>query len=67
MAVAAIGSVGETMAPSTNALGQVSPSMSSCATTATPTVVKTTRPMASSPIGRVLALRSRSEVKKAAP
>ena len=67
IAVAAMGSVGETIAPSTKALGQVRPSTNACATTATPTVVITTRPTASSPIGRTLALRSRSDVKKAAP
>ena len=40
--------------------------MNACATTATPTVVTATRPTASSPIGRTFALRSRSDVKKAA-
>ena len=67
IAVAAIGSVGETIAPSTNAAGQVSPSTTACATTATPTVVTTTSPIASRPIGFAFARRSRSEVKNAAP
>ena len=66
IAVAAIGSVGETIAPSTNAAGQVSPSITSCAITATPTVVMTTSPTASSPIGFTFALMSRSDVKNAA-
>ena len=44
--------VGETIAPRTNALGHERPSMNACATTATPTVVASTRPTASSPIGR---------------
>jgi hypothetical protein len=64
--VTAKGSVGETIAPSTNALLQGRPSMNVCATTATPTVVTATRPTASSPIGRALALSSRSDVKNAA-
>src|SRR5918996_2899231 len=67
MAVAASGSVGETIAPSTNALDQGRPSTSSCATTATPTLVAATSPIASNEIERVLARRSRSEVKNAAP
>ena len=54
--VAASGSVGDTIAPSTNAAPQESPSTSSCATTATPTVVTTTSPIASKPIG--LAVRA---------
>ena len=65
IAVAAIGSVGETMAPSTKAVGHVSPSTTSCATTATATVVITTRPTASRPIGLHVVLRSRSDVKNA--
>ena len=67
IAVAASGSVGDTIAPSTNAAGHVSPSTTACATTATPTVVATTRPTARSPIGRMFARRSRSDVKNAAP
>ena len=43
------------------------PSIAACATTATPTVVTTTSPIARRPIGRTLALRSRSDVKNAAP
>jgi hypothetical protein len=64
--VAARGSVGETMAPSTNALAHERSSMNVCATTATPTVVKATRPTASSPIGLTVDRSSRSDVKKAA-
>src|SRR5919106_183473 len=55
------------VAPSTNALDQGRPSTSSCATTATPTLVAATSPIASNEIERVLARRSRSEVKNAAP
>ena len=39
--------------------------MTACATTATPTIVAATRTTESSVIGRTLARRSRSEVKKA--
>ena len=67
IAVAAIGSVGETTAPSTNAAAHGSPGTISCATTATTTIVSRTRPTASSPTGRRFARRSRSEVKNAAP
>ena len=63
--VAARGSVGDTIAPRTKALPHENPSMTVCATTATPTVVTRTRPTASSPIGREFALSSRSDVKKA--
>ena len=66
IAVAAIGSVGETIAPSVNAAAHGSPT-TSCATTATATVVASTSPIASRPIGRMFVRRSRSEVKKAAP
>ena len=62
MAVAAIGSVGETTAPSTNASAQ-GRSATLCATTATPTVVTATRPTASSEIGRRFCRSSRSPVK----
>ena len=48
IAVAAVGSVGETIAPRTNATGHEMPGMSSCATTATSTIVRSTRPTASS-------------------
>lgn len=54
------------MAPSTNALAHERSSMNVCATTATPTVVKATRPTASSPIGLTVDRSSRSDVKKAA-
>ena len=64
IAVAAIGSVGETTAPSTKAAAQSSP-IASWATTATTTIVIRTRPTASRPIGRAFARRSRSEVKNA--
>ena len=67
IAVAAIGSVGETIAPSTNAADQGSSGTIACATTATATMVSSTSPTASSPTGRTFARRSRSEVKNAAP
>ena len=63
--VAAIGSVGETTAPSTKAVAQLMP-ITACATHATIRIVNPTSPNASSPIGRTLALRSRSDVKNAA-
>ena len=44
IAVAAIGSVGETTAPRTNAAAHGSPGTISCATTATTTIVRSTRP-----------------------
>ncbi len=66
IAVAATGSVGARMAPSVKAAAQLRSSTTACATTPTPSVVKTTSPIASSPIGRLLSLRSRSEEKKAA-
>ena len=47
MADAATGSVGDTTAPSTNAACHDMPSMTSWATTATPTIVAITSPMAS--------------------
>ena len=62
IAVAAIGSVGETTAPSTNASAQ-SRSATACATTATPTVVIPTSPTASSEIGRRFCRSSRNPVK----
>ena len=65
IAEAAIGSVGDRTAPSTNAGAQGSPA-TSWATTATPADVATTRPMASERIGRALSRISRSELKKAA-
>src|SRR5205809_953517 len=51
MAVAATGSVGETIAPSTNADGHERP-ITTWATTATVTIVATTSPTASRVIGR---------------
>ena len=65
IAVAAIGSVGETTAPRTNASAQPR-SVTSCATTATPTVVSPTTPIASSEIGRMFCRSSRRPVKYAA-
>ena len=59
IAVAAIGSVGETTAPSTNAAAHGRPGTISCATTATTTIVRSTRPIASSPTGRKFARKSR--------
>ena len=50
IAVAAIGSVGETTAPSTKAAAQLIP-IAQCATTATTTIVIRTSPIASRPIG----------------
>ena len=64
--VAASGSVGETTAPSTNADDHGRPLTAECATQATPAVVHSTRPVESRPIGRLLARRSRSDVKNAA-
>ena len=65
IAVAAIGSVGATTAPSTNAAGQERPSTASCATNATVTVVATTRPTARMPITLAFARSSRTDVKNA--
>ena len=66
MAEAAIGSVGETIAPSTNAAAHGRPSIASCATTATTTVVSSTRPTERIEIGTTFARRSRSDAKNAA-
>ena len=65
-AVAATASGGDTIAPSTNATCQLIPGMNVCATQATAVVVATTRPMASSAIGRLLAAKSRHDVNHAA-
>src|SRR5262245_28554295 len=65
-AVAATASGGDTIAPSTNATGQLIPGITACATHATAVVVTTTRPIASSAIGRVLAAKSRHDVNQAA-
>ena len=62
----ATGSVGETIAPSTNPTGQGRP-IRRCATAATATMVTTTSPTEFSAIGRRFARKSRREVKKAAP
>ena len=64
ISVAASASVGETIAPSVNALAQPSPTCS-CATQAMPSVVATVSPTASSEIGRRFARRSRRPVKNA--
>jgi hypothetical protein len=65
IAVAARGSVGATTAPSTNEAAQLR-SVTACATSATASIVATTRPIARKPIGLMFARRSRSPVKKAA-
>src|SRR5262245_5005895 len=65
IAVAAIGSVGATAAPRTNAAAHDISSTHMCATTATAHVVNTTSPIARAPIGRTLARSSRSDVKNA--
>ena len=61
----ASGSVGETIAPSTNATSQDMPGMSSCATSATAHIVTSTRPMLVSEIGRRFWRRSPRLAKKA--
>jgi hypothetical protein len=66
MTPAATASVGDSTAPRTNAACQDIPWMTAWATTATATVVTTTRPTDSSVIGPRLARRSRSEEKNAA-
>ena len=63
IAVAAMGSVGETIAPSTNAELQERPSIAACATAATTTVVTITSPTESRPIGRMFSFSSCSDVK----
>lgn len=65
IAVAAKGSVGETIAPSAKAAAHGRPSTTACMTTATVTVVASTSPMASVEIVRRSARRSRSEEKNA--
>ena len=65
-AVAATASGGDTIAPSTNATGQLMPGTTAWATQATAVVVTTTRPTASSAIGRRLAAKSRHDVNHAA-
>ena len=61
VAWAAIGSVGATMAPSTNAAGQLNPSISSCETTATAVIVASTSVSTSALSGRHSAFSSRGE------
>ena len=63
IAVAASGSVGETIAPSAKAAAQGSPSIVACATTATASIVSSTSPIALSVMPRAFRRRSRSEVK----
>ena len=63
IAVAATGSVGETMAPSTNAAGHDMPSITACATSATAPAVASTSPIASMLIGRMFCFSSRRPVK----
>ena len=65
IAVAATGSVGPTIAPSTKQTGHERSSMNSCATTATITTVAITSPIESSEIARRLSLRSRRLAKNA--
>jgi hypothetical protein len=65
-AVAATASGGETIAPSTNAAAHGRSGTIQCATAATAQVVNSTSPMASSEIGRRLALKSRQLVSSAA-
>jgi hypothetical protein len=66
IAVAASGSVGATIAPSVKAAAHDSPSISAWATTATAHIVASTRPIASSEIGRTLRRRSLRLAKNAA-
>ena len=64
--MAATGSVGETMAPSTKAAGHDMPSITAWATIATASAVASTRPIASRLIGRMFWRSSRRPVKKLA-
>ena len=66
MAVAASGSVGDTMAPSANAAAHGSPSMTAWATRATEQVVSSTSPIEVSVIARRLERSSRIELVYAA-
>ena len=63
MVVAAMASVGETIAPRAKAAGHVRPSIVAWATATTAQVVKITSPTESSEIGRGFARKSRQEVK----
>ena len=67
IAVAATGSVGETIAPSTNAASHDRPGTTAWTHAATATQVASTRPIESAEIGPALRRRSRSEAKNAAP
>ena len=58
-AVAARASVGPTIAPRVNAAAQLSPGTSACATSATTTIVNSTRPMERRTSGTTFARRSR--------
>ena len=60
--VAATESGGDTMAPRAKAAGQLIPSTSECATTATAVMVASTRPTARKAIGRSWDRSSRAEV-----
>ena len=64
--VAATASGGETIAPSTKAAAQGMSGMRSFKVAPTASVVAITRPIASSPIGRMFALNSCQDVSKAA-
>jgi hypothetical protein len=66
IAVAATASGGDTIAPSANAAAHGIPGTAPCATSATAQVVSSTSPVASSEIGRRLALKSRQLVSSAA-
>ena len=61
VAVAETGSVGPTIAPSTNAASQLIPGTISWATAATTTIVTSTRPIESSASGAISALSSRGD------
>lgn len=61
MALAAKGSVGETIAPSAKAAAHGNPSTAVCAITATTAVVAATRPTAFSEMARTFSRRSRSD------
>jgi hypothetical protein len=63
IAVAASGSVGDTIAPSANAAAHGSPSIAAWATTATEHAVSSTSPIEVSVIDRTSARRSRTEEK----
>ena len=66
IAVAATASGGDTMAPNTKAAAQGMSGIRNLSVAPTASVVTITRPIASRPIGRRLALKSRQEVSSAA-